>query len=211
MLSGQKTKRSSQGEVTQNPTILGLFRQDTTTPLFPWVISIVGPEEPLLDPTFMPLKNVCFLFPSHYPIPCRDSPAHRGAPPKCFNFKFGLDWVKGMGGQRSPNWHWWEVWQGGCFWKPAQRGTGAHLISCGLDWQALLRPLSAWALPQKGWVGNYSMLCLCCYYYISKPAPIFIWPSHDNVKNTLAWSPFKHFSFCVPSHTNKTCEKTTTE
>lgn len=107
----------------------------------------------------MPLRNVCFRFPSLYPIPPTDSPVHRGHPrnvhPLQFQVWFGLR--QRDGGQGSLNWHPCPVWQGSVLLEAIQRGTEAHLISGCLDWQALLRPLSAWLLPQKGWVGNYSM------------------------------------------------------
>lgn len=120
--------------------------------------------DPLLVPTFMRPKegalSISILIPQ---IWHRQSQLWVG-PSEIFMLslsKCGLAWVKGPAagggggvGRGSPHWHPWQMWQGVCIWK-GSRSTGAHLISCCLDWQA--SSLSMRSTPQR-MEGNDTML-----------------------------------------------------
>lgn len=83
-----------------------------------------------------------------------------------------------------------------------QRSTGANLISCCLDWQALLHSSSAWVLPQNGWEGNYSMLMSVTLLLHIKTWVDITFASLDDVRKNSGFS-FKTFSFCLPYYTTK--------
>lgn len=87
-----------------------------------------------------------------------------------------------------------------------QRGTGAHLISCCLDWHVLPCPLSAWVLLQKGG-GDYSMLMsILLLLHIKTGIDVglaFSWQCE-----TLTGFPSKTLFLLCSHHTHKTNEKT---
>lgn len=142
-------RRKSSGGVFLNPTDLRLYNWYKTL-YYATELQSSWAWDPLLVPTFMPLRNEHSLFPFWYPRSGIDSLSSEWAPQKYLLPPFpSVDRLesKDLGGSRgSLHWHPWQMWQGVCIWK-GSRSTGAHLISCCLDWQA--SSLSMGSTPQR--------------------------------------------------------------
>lgn len=114
----------------------------------------------------------------------------QGQPQQCsfrhFQVWF-LDGVKGMGGKREPSLTLSANVTGCVLLEAVQRGTGANLISFCLDWQALLRPPSAWVPPLKR-VGRelFSVVSVLLLLHIKTCLRLSL-PFPDNVKYTFTW------------------------
>lgn len=90
-------------------------------------------------------------------------PAHRGDPSSAHSHHFQVwFWIESKKwGKREPSLTLTANVTGCVLLEAVQRGTGANLISFCLDWQALLRPLSAWVLPLKRVGGKLFNACVC--------------------------------------------------
>ena len=116
--------------------------------------------DPLLVPTFMRPKewalSVSIRIPQIWHRQSQLSGPLRNIYALPFQVWTGLSQRSGRGemGRGSLHWHPWQIWQGVCIWK-GSRSTGAHLISCCLDWQA--SSLSMRSTPQR-MEGNDTML-----------------------------------------------------
>lgn len=163
MLTGQKTKRTSPGwgqgrgelriplSSAYPPRMLPPHYFPELYPLWAWGTppwpDFYAPKECMLPASIRPATPVLAQIVQSTPQKC---PAHPISSLVCIASK---DW-----GTREPELTLMPSVTGRVLLEVIQRGTGAHLISCCLDWHAPLRPLSAWVLPREGWVGIYSTL-----------------------------------------------------
>lgn len=129
--------------------LLGQFRipscivhtADTLSPCYFTEPHSLWAQDPCLDVTFMSLKNMCLCNLITHPPPAQIVRHSMGFQKGLFHQLSSLDWFESKKWwKREPEWTLVANVTGCGHLEAGQRGTGANLISCGPDWQALLSP-----------------------------------------------------------------------